>query len=213
MLPPPPAPIAAPKSSAQLKTRGPGLSNENLLTGLIRYSAVAGKPEITPLSSNPSPDRWLKYQPADHHFSVLFPSVGRKMMLPVQDLQGNTFEVSYLMAPTETNLYFLFWTKGPNGTATTESTSRETVNAFVDGINAASRHPGGTWVEVSPVRDVTINGYAGKQYEITAGPISGTIRILSKQIGQDREVFILCAMIDPKSEDDSDNFFNSFKVR
>ncbi|HSS19485.1 MAG TPA: thermonuclease family protein [Pyrinomonadaceae bacterium] len=209
----PVVPVSAPTPTYRPKANDQGLTNESLISGLVKYSAVAGQPEIKPLSNNPSADRWLKYMPSDRHFSVLFPSVGREMILPVQDLQGNTLAVNYLMAPTETNLFFLFWAKGPNGMTTTESTAKETINAFIDGINASSRHAEGILVEAEAGRNLTLNGYAGREYAVTAGPVSGTVRILSKQIGTDREVFILCVMDKSGTSEDRDNFFNSFKVR
>ena len=203
---------STPTYSPLPKVRKPELSNENLLGRLIRYSAVAGATDSTPLSTSPSPDRWLRYQPADRHFSILFPSAGRHMRLPVQDLQGNELEVNYLIGPGETNLYLALWTKGPNGTATDDSTISDTINGLTEGVNSATRNLNGMWIEATPERSVTLNGYVGKQYALKVGPATGTVRILSKQIGAEREVFMLCVMNGPGSESDGANFFNSLKI-
>lgn len=208
----PELPLPAPRS-ATLKASSPELSSENLVANLVRYTATAGKPDIKPLSANPAPDRWLKYQPDDRHFSILFPSNGKQMTLPVQDLQGRTLNVNYLLGPGETNFYFILWTKGPNGTATNDSTATETINAFVDGVSSASKNRAGLYLDVTPEQNVMLSGYAGKQYALTAGPISGTVRVLSKQIGEDREVFILCVLNRPDAENTGTEFFNSFKIR
>lgn len=56
------------------------------------------------------------------------------------------------------------------------------------------------------------DGYAGRQYTRSGGPATGVVRILSKQTGDEREVFMLCVLSGPESEESGDEFLNSFMI-
>ena len=54
---------------------------------------------------------------------------------------------------------------------------------------------------------------AGRQYVMDAGLATGTVRILSKQIGDERELFFLCELNAVGTEASGPDFLNSFKIR
>ncbi len=67
-------------------------------------------------------------------------------------------------------------------------------------------------VIASPGRTLKLSGYVGRQYFLNGGPIKGVVQILSKQIGIDRELFVLCVLNGPESEKPGAEFLNSFKL-
>jgi hypothetical protein len=181
--------------------------------GALQPGSIAGKPDIRPLSSNPSPGHWLRYQPADRHFSVLAPSDGLEVTYPVLDGQGKTMDLHYVIGNNDKNFYFLTWAKGPNANSTDASAATDAINGLLSGINRANARRGGIVVTATPGRSLRLNSYAGRQYELNVGPVSGVVRVLTKQIGEEREVFLLCALSVPDAEAAGDEFLNSFKIK
>src|SRR6266516_4315678 len=72
-----------------------GLSSEDLIGGVIGPGSITGKPDLKPISGEGSPGRWMRYQPADHHFSILAPSDGIEITYPILDGQAKAIEVHY----------------------------------------------------------------------------------------------------------------------
>lgn len=189
-----------------------GLSSEDLMGGVVRAGSVAGRPEVKQLSSDGAPGRWLKYQPADKHFSILAPSDGVEITVPVLDSVGNKIDLHYLMGVAGTSFYYLVWTREANGNSTDASTAAQVVESMVNGINKTTEKAG-MFVTVTPGRVLNINGYGGRQYALDAGLASGVVRVVSKQIGDEREVFLLCVMSPADTEASGPDFLNSFKIR
>lgn len=189
-----------------------GLSSEDLMGGVLHPGALAGKPEVTPLSSDGSPGRWLTYQPADRHFSILAPSNGREITYPVLDPQGKTMTMHYLVGSNPSNFYFLMWGKALNGNDTSASATDEAIDGFLAGINNATARTSGLVVTATAGRTLVLTGYTGREYTLKAGPISGVVRVLTKQTGDERELFLLCAFSGPDSESSGGEFLNSFKI-
>lgn len=73
--------------------------------GVIQPGAIAGKPDVRPLSPDGAPGRWLKYQPADKHFSILAPSDGVEMTYQVLAPQGKTVELHYVVGVSGGTIY------------------------------------------------------------------------------------------------------------
>ena len=183
------------------------------MAGVVRPGSVAGKPDVRPLSPDGVPGRWLRYQPADKHFSILVPSDGVEITVPVLDNQGMSRDLHYVLGNAGSSFYFLLWTKGPNGNSTDDSAAADAIKGILGGLNHANEQSSGLAVSATPGRSLKLTGYAGRQYALEIGPVSGVVRILSKQIGDEREVFMLCAMSATDSETSGADFFNSFKIR
>ena len=189
-----------------------GLSSEDLMGGVVRPGSVAGKPDVTPLSSVGVPGRWLRYQPADKHFSILAPSDGVQITVPVLDDRGKSLDLHYVIGAVGASFYYLLWTKGPNGNSTDASTAAAAIEGLLSGVNRSTQDIG-LVVTAKPSGVLHVNGYGGRQYSLDAGLATGTVRILSKQIGDEREVFLLCELNAIGSEASGADFLNSFKIR
>jgi len=204
--------VSLPRQPLPLRKGNPaGLSSEDLMGGVIGPGSISGKPDIRPLSREGVAGRWLKYQPADRHFSILAPSDGVEITYPVLDGQGRSLDIHYVIGNRGKTLYFVMWTKGPNGNSTDTSTTADAVKGMLNGINRTTEQAGFV-VTATPGRSLRLTGYVGRQYSLNGGPGTAVVRILSKQIGDEREVFMLCVLNDPESEASGGEFLNSFKI-
>jgi len=201
------------KSASVSRQTKAGFSSEDLLGGILQPGSVAGKPDVKPLSSDGAPGRWLRYQPANKHFSILVPSDGLEITVPVSDAQGRTIDLHYVSGNDGPTIYFLMWAKGPNGTSTDDSAADDAIKGIISGFNQATAKSGGFAVAATPGRSLKLTGYTGRQYALDLGPVSGVVHVLSKQIGDERELFLLCAMSAVGNEPPGTDFFNSFKLR
>lgn len=188
-----------------------GLTSEDLMGGAIAPGSIAGRPNIKPISSGGTAGRWLRFQPADGHFSVMAPKDGLEITYPVVDGQGKIVEIHYVIGNSDKTLYFVMWTKGPNGSSTDVSTAADSVKGLLVGINRNSERAGFV-LTATPGGTLRLAGYAGRQFSLSGGPATGVIRILSKQIGDEREIFMLCVLGGPEGEASGAEFLNSFKI-
>ena len=119
-----------------------GLASEDLMGGVIGPGSLAGKPNVKPLSSDGTPGRWIRYQSADQHFSILIPSNGYEITAPVLDDQGKVLNINYLVGNNGRALYFLMWSKGPNGNQTEASIADEAMNKMLTEMNRLGESSG-----------------------------------------------------------------------
>jgi endonuclease YncB( thermonuclease family) len=190
-----------------------GLSSEDLMGGSLQPGSLAGKPDIKPISADGTPGHWLRFQPADKHFSILVPSDGVQITYPVLDAQGKTTDFNYLAGNNDKTVYFVMWTQGPNGSSTDDSAAAEAIAGMLAGLKRMTEGSGGIAVSARPGRSLKLMAYAGREYALDIGPVSAAVRILSKKIGEEREIFMLFVMNAADGETTGDNFFNSFKIR
>ncbi len=180
--------------------------------GVIRPGSVAGKPEVKQLFANGAPGRWLRYQPPDRHFSILAPSDGIEVTVPLVDEQGKLRDLHQVVGKSGAGIYFLVWFKAPNGNSTDASTAADAMNSMLAGLNRSIARTG-VIAEASPGRLVKLADYTGKQYDLNVGAVSGVVRVLSKQIGDEREMFFLCVLNTADDETAGAEFLNSLKIR
>lgn len=201
-------PRVAPSSRRGTQT---GLSTEDLMGGVVRPGSVAGKPDVRQLSADGTSGRWLRYQPADKHFSILAPSDAVEITVPVLDGQGKSMDLHYIIGSAGTSFYYFLWTKGANGNSTDATAAAETMKGMLEGINRSTAQSN-ILVTATPENVLNINGYQGRQYALDAGIATGTVRIVSKQIGDERELFLLCEINAVGAEPANADFLSSFKI-
>ena len=194
------------------KPKPRGLSNEDLMGGMLSSGPMGARPGGRPVFADASPGTWQTYQPADRHFSILAPSNAIEFAGSIPDDSGQTHNLRSVIGKSEGNLYIVVWSKGPNGTATDASAAADIAKGLMAGFESASQRTG-ILATITAGRNLKVNGYAGKQYLLTAGPASGELRVVSKQVGDTREVFMLYVLNHPDSETSGTEFFNSFKIR
>lgn len=201
------------QSQARKERARQSFSSDDLLGAVIGSPSTAGKPNFRPIAENGSPDRWTRIDSETEHFSILIPSNAVEGSYSGQDTEGSPAAFHYLGAGNDHAFYLLLSAKGPNGKYTDASTADQVIRGFIAGVNHGSERAGSNAnATAKAVRDLRIGGYAGKQYSLSADGFSGVIRVLSKQIGDQRQVFMLFVMTRPGSESLGDQFLDSFKI-
>jgi hypothetical protein len=176
---------------------------------------MAGRPNFRPIAENGSPDRWTRFDSETEHFSILIPSDAVEGSYSGLDNDGSRAAFHYLGAGNDHAFYLLLSARGPNGKYTDASTADQVIRGFVGGMNRGSERTGANAnMTTRFARDLRLGGYAGKQYSLSteAAGFSGVVRVLSKQIGNQREVFMLFVMTRSGSEPSGNQFLNSFKI-
>lgn len=206
-------PVSLPRPSAPAR-RGTeaGLASEDLMGGMVHPGSIAGKPEIKQLSPGSAPGSWLKFQPADRRFSVLAPSDGLEITYPVLGGKGEIEDIHYVIGSDGRNLYFMMWVNGPNQNSSDASAAADVMKAMLTGINHNLARNGGREATATPGRMLKVADYGGRQFALNAGSLTGAVRILSKQIGEEREVLLLCVLNGPGNENTGDEFLTSLKI-
>jgi endonuclease YncB( thermonuclease family) len=188
------------------------LSNDDLLGAMMGPGPMSGQPNFKQIA-NGAPGRWTRYESVADHFSVLIPSNGAEATSSALDTEGNAIPFHYLAANDDQALYLLMSSKGANGKYTDASAADETVKGFVGGLNHGFERAGlNITVTIKPQRELKLSGYAGRQYSLSGQGFSGVVRVFSKQLGNEREFFMLCVLTRPGSESSGDQFLNSFKI-
>jgi micrococcal nuclease len=187
------------------------LSSDDLLVATVGPGSLAGNPILRRIATNGAPGRWTRFESGKHHFSVLFPSDGVEITYAVLDARGKAADAQYLVGGDYGTMYLLMSIAGDNASATDASVATDTVEGFVAGINRRIQQTG-FQVNTKPSREVSINGFAGRQFVLHSELFSGTVRVVSKQVGDQREVFMLCVLNAPGTEPSGAQFLNSFKI-
>jgi endonuclease YncB( thermonuclease family) len=210
-------PVAATNFSMFRATRKPTtaqrtLSNKYLGAGEIQPGSLAGTPTFKPISPNAAPGEWTTYHSDTPRFSIRVPGNSLIYEYPVLDSDLKIVNLSYVMGSSDGCVFTVMWTKGADDNATDVTVADSTVDALVKGMNTyfESAHSGVT-ASYSSGRAVRIGSYVGKQYSLSAGPLSGYARVISKRIGDQREIFAVAVFSSPGGEP-SIGFLDSLKL-
>jgi len=209
--------IARIYSSSSLRTNGnrSSLSNQDLFNGMMGTAATtSGAPGVKPISDRGSPNRWTKYESVPGHFSVFVPTnsvAGTNMS--VDEKTGKPVPVQFVAGGSELGFYFAMSAIGPNNDYTDTSARDEAIQSIVKGMNQGARQTGtGPIVTVKPQHEVRVGSNVGMQYHLSADGFSGTARVFTRQVGNDREIFLLFALSRTGAEALGNQFINSFNI-
>ncbi|HSQ23940.1 MAG TPA: thermonuclease family protein [Pyrinomonadaceae bacterium] len=207
-------------SSLRSKARFGGekatLSNSDLMGALMSGStSSSGLQGLRPIVQNGSFNRWTSFESSNAHFSVMIPSNAIEGTSITPDKNGSPIPFQILAAGGERAFLVLVCGKGPNQNYTDSRAIDETLRGLIGGMNLGiSRHLNAAdeIISANRVRDLNFAGFAGRQYNLTSNLLSGTARIFTKRIGDERQVFVLYALTLPGGEGVSSQFLNSFKI-
>ena len=189
------------------------LSNDDLMGSMIGPGSIPGQPNLKLITANGTPGRWTRFESVTEHFSVFFPSDGVEATFTAPDGEGKAVPFHYLVGHVNQTVYMLLSTRGSNPKYTDASAADKAVNEFVGGINNSFKQAGSyDFVAAKPTRDIRVSSYAGKQYSLTSQTLSGVIRVFSRRVGDERELFMLVVLNSPGSETSANQFMNSFKI-
>ena len=209
--------IARIYSSSSLRTNGnrSSLSSQGLFSGMMGSPATtSGAPGVKPISDRGSPNRWTKYESVPGHFSVFVPtnSVAGAYM-SVDEKTGKPVPFQFVAGGSELGFYTAMSATGPNNDYTDASARDEAIQSIIKGMNLGSRETGtGPIVTVKPQHEVRVGSNVGMQYHLSADGFSGTARVFTRQVGNDREIFLLFALSRTGAEALGNQFINSFNI-
>jgi micrococcal nuclease len=189
------------------------LSNDDLLGAMVGPSSTSNAPKFRPIASNGSADRWMRFESQDEHFSVQIPSNAVEADYSFTDPEGKLAIFHYLAAAGPDGFYLLVSGRGPGAGETDAAFSDQVVRGYIDGMNQQLKAAGAEQlVSEKAVRDVSVNGFIGKQFSLSGPGFSGSIRVLSRRVGDRRELFMLCVMSRSGADSSGDQFLKSFRI-
>jgi endonuclease YncB( thermonuclease family) len=211
------APVSSPSlQSSQRRTasaRSTELSSTDLLGGMVAPGSIAGNPSFRQISPNSAPGEWISYQPTSRRFSVRVPGNSKEYEYPVLDSDKKIVNINYVTGSDDDHFYMVMWTRGANAGHTDASVAADTIRGLVDEINKTLERIGQSLrVTAGPGRDMKLGDLSGKQYRLSLGSLSALVRVFSKQVADQREVFMVGAFAGPGVEP-SVQFLNSLKLR
>ena len=202
-----PAFLASRKSGSSNRT----LSNRYLGAGNVEPGSIAGTPTIKQVAPEIAPGDWTTFLWEAPRFSIRVPGNSYLYEYPVLDGDLKIVNLNYIIGASDGGVYSLMWTKGSNSGMTDSTAADSTVLALVSGINHYLNAKGGGFrASFTAGRNMRLGGYSGKQYALSAGPLSGFARVVSKQVGDQREFFALAVFSAP-GDDSGFQFLNSLK--
>lgn len=200
------------RSKASLRTGKTSLSNADLMGALMgspSESSVA--PGLKPLVQNGSFARWTSFESPVSHFSIMIPSNGLEGSGVSSDLNGHSIAYDVVLAKSDRTFLMLYSGKGPSDNLADAAEMDKVIRDFGAAANQqAARY--GDMISLKFTRDLKLTGYAGRQYSLTCNSFSGTVRIFTKQLGDERQVFLLYALWRLGGEGLDGQFLNSFKI-
>jgi endonuclease YncB( thermonuclease family) len=205
-------------SNSKVRTRDTVLSNQDLMisSAMSRNSSASasnGGSNGRPIVENGSFSRWTNFESPLGHFSVLVPSNAVHNSATAADGQGRPVNYELLAAGSDQVFLTVVSSKGPNDNRDDASVLDQTVQSMIAGMNDGARKSGTVGqLSVKPVREMKLADYVGKQFSISGDVFSGTVRVFTKRIGEERQIILAFALTRAGSESLGNQFLNSFKI-
>ncbi len=174
---------------------------------------LAGKPDFSRVFADGIEEGFHRYQPEDRKFSILTPADSVAVTVPVIDAQGKLMDMHYLVGSKDKLIYVAMWAKGSKDDGMDVLSAANSVNQIVHSLNQAVVQSGGRFrVAANPVGNIRVGAYSGTQYKLSGDQLSGMIRVLSKETGDQQDLFMLVVVNSAEDPRATDEFLNSLKI-
>jgi endonuclease YncB( thermonuclease family) len=198
--------------AAREKSRLKSFSTTDLMGGMVGPGSIAGNPSIKELWPNSAPGSWRALKANAPQFTISIPGNSYQFDYPILDAQKKITNIYYIIGDNEDAVYTVMWTSAADDGATDSAAADDAIQGFVRGMNSYYQSKGSAVRAVANEgRPVKIGSYAGKQYTLTSGVMSGVARIITRRVGDQREM-IAMAVLGPGSEWVGKEFLNSLKL-
>jgi len=199
------------QTKASLNTGKKTLSSGDLMGGFMGPNGSSGTTGLKPLVQNGSFGRWTSFESPIAHFSIMIPSNGLEGSGVSSDENGHPISYDALIAKSDRTFMMLYSGRGPNDKLADAAELDKVIKDFGNAANQqAARY--GDVISLKFARDLKLTGYLGRQYSLTCNSFSGTVRVFTKQIGDERQVFVLYVLWRLGGDGLEGQFLNSFKI-
>jgi micrococcal nuclease len=179
---------------------------------MVGPSAITGQPNVRPIVERGNPDSWTRFQSEEDHFSVLVPSNAVEGSYAASPYEANAGTYHFVASGTDQAFYSVIFAKTSKNNPEVSDADRA-IRQLVAGMNEGIIKSGSSaLITAKVVRDLKMTGYLGKQYTLGGPGFSGAVRVLSKDLGEDRQIFLVITMTRAGSENLGRQFMNSFSI-
>ena len=198
--------------AARAERRLNAFSNTDMLGGVVGPGSIAGNPSIKELWPNSASGAWHALEAQTPRFTIRIPANSYQFDYPILDAQKKIAKIYYIVGDDEDAVYTVMWTSAADDDSTDTAAADNAIQGFVSGMNSYYQSKGSSVrAVVSDGRLVQVGSYAGKQYTLTSGLMSGVARVITRRVGGQREMIAL-AVLGPGSEWVGKDFMNSLKL-
>jgi endonuclease YncB( thermonuclease family) len=213
----PESPLAAPRQSLRRNSgqTKQGLASNDLPGSMAPPSSMGGGPGVRRISENGSEDRWVTFESKTGHFSVFIPSNAIENSFAGPDPAGQPVALQMVAGKGEEGFYTAIYTKGPFEDRSDDGAAETAIRTLIGGMNEAANqhHESDKLLSIKNARPFKLAGYYGKHYNLHSESFSGSARVFTKMVGDQREIFIVFALNNPGSESAGSQFLNSLKIK
>ena len=189
------------------------LSNRHFGRGNVQPGDVAGNPTIRLVAPKASPEDWVTYRSDTPRFSIRVPGNSIFFEFPVLTEDLKIVNLNYVIGLSEGAMYSISWIKDSSLVHAPDRTIADRIMAhWVKGINhylERERLP--YTAKYSSGRTIRIGSYSGKEFSLSADIMAGFVRIVSRRVGEQHEVFAL-GVLSRTGDESAIDCLNSLKV-
>jgi len=130
-------------------------------------------------------------RPPSENFSVLVPDEGRRITQPI-DFNGESVDINLYMARDGANLYAVMWFTGPSYGETDKVAIDSTVPDMIKAAHKSYQEGDRGYFLCSQQRqkDISINGYAGREFDMSSCSLPTRARAFTKVVDNHRQMYI-----------------------
>ena len=223
-------PVARLNSIApQTKRDGPvpELTNMTLLASAITRSTGASvggsggrsggvEPNIKNnflMAMSATPKAWQRFKPSGENFSIQVPEDG--MRKTVKEPAGDRMvDVNSYFVRDGWASYVVTWMTGPSIGETDQSALQSILEGLIKGVGEGYGKAGGqqqVTCGAVPEVDISSNGYAGKEFDLTSCTLPGRVRAYTRIIGDERQLYF-AAVFYLEEDENVNRFLKSFSI-
>jgi endonuclease YncB( thermonuclease family) len=159
-----------------------------------------------------SQKQWRLFKPAGENFSAEVPGGGKQMKLPVA-ADGGTADLNLYMVRDGKTIYKLIWLTGPSYGEADEAALDQALGGYLKGIDQGYQSAGGRSFSCASQREqkLSLAGYAGSEYDLSSCIVPGKLRVFTKVIDGQRQMYVGAAFY-PEPDPNVSRFLHSFTV-
>ncbi|HJP91969.1 MAG TPA: thermonuclease family protein [Pyrinomonadaceae bacterium] len=203
----------APLNEPQANRPVPELTNLSLMRSAAS-SAGSDEPSAADLmrAMGATPKSWQQFRPAGEDFSILAPDQGLHKTVQ-EDAGDRMVDVHSYLVRDGWATYVVTWLKGPTHGRTEDSALEEALQGILKGGREGLEKRGQEAFSCGamPKRNISMNGYAGREFDLTSCTLPMKVRVYIRVNGEDTQMYMAAAMFAEEDENVT-RFLKSFTV-